>query len=121
MRSVRSSRGLQGFQRLECRLANTLVPIDPTSSPARPTVVAQFRGVDRNDLPVIDTLLPGAQRPMLRLQAETVAVGSRNASLVGNALGRLELAREFVMLVIAAVHRLPRIRVLRDGGAHLHA
>src|SRR5206468_6601514 len=82
---------LQGGELLEGRLAQALVAGDDVGLTRRLAVVVENGRRDGHHLALVAALTPGALRPLLRLEPEAIAVVARDAPLLGDALGSLEL------------------------------
>src|SRR4029078_6677650 len=101
---------LDGFERrelLERRLPKPLVLRDRALLARRLAVRAERRRLDRDDLARVAPLLPRDDRLLLALEPEAVGVQARDAELLRDHLGALELGCE---RVVRAVRRGARAR-----------
>jgi hypothetical protein len=89
--------GLELLEALDRGLAEALVARHPLGLTGGLAVLAEDRCVDRDDLALEAALLPRLRGALLGLEPEGVGVVPRDAPLLGDALGPLELARELVV------------------------
>ena len=116
--AVPPSDRLQRRQGFEGGLAQAFVAIDPVRRVGRLPLLVEVGGVDGHYLAFESTFPPRALRAFLRREPEAVAVLARDAPLVGDALGPLELRRHLVLREVRLGNRAAR--PLPDRGAEGH-
>ena len=112
---------LQAAEALERGLAKALVALDPVGRAQGLSVLAEVRGVDRQDLRIEAVLVPGLRGAVLGELAEGVGVGPGQTPLLRDALGTLELGGELVVRPVGLGDRLPDEWLLGNRRAHVHA
>ena len=115
--AVLAGHGLERRQLLERGLAQALVAVDDVGLARGLALVVEDGRVDRHDLALVAALVPGPRRPLLRLQAEGVALVARDAPLLGDALGALELRGGLVLGEVGLRERRGRGRPSRSSRA----
>src|SRR5215207_2704034 len=118
--AVGAAHGLQPGEGLEGGVAQALVARDGVGGARGLAGVVDVGGVDGQDLRVEPALGPCLRRPLLRGEAELVGVGPGDAPLVGDALGALELRREFVVPEVRLGDRHPQTERLGRVGPDGH-
>ena len=102
MDAVCARDGLEPGEGLQTRLARDLVGGDGPRLVGALPVCIEDRCLDGDDLRGEAALGDGARRAELGFEPEGVGIHPRDAVLLGDALGTLKLAGEFVVLEVAA-------------------